>query len=300
MRVSLAFIGCVLIWGSTWYAIELQLGVVPKEWSLVYRFGIASTTLFLLCLAKKERLKFTLGQHIWPACTGLFLFSATYVLTYSGAEYLTSGLVAITFALLSFLNIINGRLFLGNSIKPSALVAALLGISGLIFIFKPEIESFTLDDEAFRGLLLCLGAAIVCSFGNTFAGTSGSRQMPLFSFNAWALSYGACFNLIYALSSGKPVGFDPSLSYMGSLLYLAIVGTVIAFSMYIWLIEQIGIGRAAYMSVLTPVIALVISTIFEDFTWNLFAFAGLSLVIGGNLLVAWSRGKPASASSGKP
>jgi drug/metabolite transporter (DMT)-like permease len=300
VRVTLAFIGCVLIWGSTWYAIELQLGVVPKEWSLVYRFGIASSTLFLVCLIRKERLRFPLHQHLWPACTGLFLFSATYVLTYSGAEYLTSGLVAITFALLSFLNIINGRLFLGNTIKPSALVAALLGILGLVLIFKPEIDSFTLDDEAFRGLLLCLGAAIVCSFGNTFAGTSGSRQMPLFSFNAWALGYGALFNVIYALYSGKPAGFDPTVSYVGSLLYLAIVGTVIAFSMYIWLIEQIGIGRAAYMSVLTPVIALLISTVFEGYIWNMYAFVGLALVMGGNLLVAWSRGKTAQAQPVKP
>ncbi|MFC4348164.1 DMT family transporter [Kordiimonas lipolytica] len=292
MRVTLAFVGCVLIWGSTWYAIELQLGIVPKEWSLVYRFGIASFTLFLLCLVRKERLIFPINQHLWPACTGLFLFSATYVLTYGGAEYLTSGLVAITFALLSFLNIINGRIFLGNAIKPSALFSALLGILGLAFIFKPEIDSFTLDDEAFRGLLLCLGATLVCSFGNTFAGTSGSRSMPLFSFNAWALGYGALFNFSYAIYSGKPVGFDPSASYVGSLLYLAIVGTVIAFSMYIWLIEQIGIGRAAYMSVLTPVIALAISTVLEGFTWNLFALSGLALVVCGNLLVARTREKP--------
>lgn len=199
MRVVLAFTACVLIWGSTWYAIELQLGVVPKEWSLVYRFGIASASLFIICLLRRERLKLRPDQHVWTALTGLFLFSGTYVLTYSGSEQLTSGLVAISFSLLSFLNLINGRIFLGNSISFAALLAALMGISGLALLFRPEIEAFSFDDQTIQGLTFCFAATLVCSFGNTAAAATGARKIPLLTFNAFALGFGGLFNLIYAL-----------------------------------------------------------------------------------------------------
>lgn len=292
MQIILAFLACVLIWGSTWYAIELQLGVVPKEWSVVYRFVIASGVLFLVCFFRKEKLKVAARDHIWVAGTGLFLFSGTYILTYTGAEFLTSGLVAISFSLLSFLNIVNGRLFLGNRIQGSSLLAALIGVAGLIFVFKPEIEAFSLTDTSLQGLIYCLLATVVCSLGNTLAGAPKSQSIPLFTFNAYALGYGALFNTLYALSTGSTPALDMQFSYVGSLIYLSIVGTVIAFSIYLWLIDQIGIGRAAYMSVMTPVVALSISTFMEGFIWTSEAIAGVSFVVFGNLLMLKLKNRP--------
>lgn len=289
MRVYLAFIGCVLIWGSTWYAIELQLGVVPKEWSLFYRFGLASLVLFLICLIRRERLKLAPSQHFWTASTGLFLFSGSYILTYSGAEYLTSGLVAVTFSLLSFLNIVNARIFLGNKIESSRLMAALVGIAGLTLIFQPEIQAFNFEDTAVRGIAFCVAATLACSFGNTFAGAPQSQMIPLLSFNAYSIGYGAFFDLMFALSTGKPIAFDMQASYIGSLLHLSLMGTVVAFTMYIWLIEQIGVGRAAYMSVMVPIVALIASTFLEGFIWSMEAIIGLTMVVSGNVLMIKNR-----------
>ncbi|NVJ96567.1 MAG: EamA family transporter [Alphaproteobacteria bacterium] len=285
MQIFLAFAGCVLIWGSTWYAIELQLGIVPKEWSLVYRFSIASSLLFLISFLRREKLNIGRTGHIWTALTGCFLFSGTYIFTYTGAQYLTSGLVAVTFSLLSFLNLVNGRIFLKNAINSQAMTAALIGISGLILIFEPEVQEFSFADNGAKGLFFCLVATLACSFGNTAAGAPQSQRISLLPFNAFSLGYGAILNFIYALSTGETATFDPSASYVGSLLYLAIVGTVVAFSMYIWLIDQIGVGRASYMSVMTPVIALGISTVMEGFVWSNEAMIGLALVIIGNILM---------------
>ncbi len=289
MRVIGAFLGCVLIWGSTWYAIELQLGVVPKEWSLFYRFGLAAVLLFAFCLFRNRRLRLSLSGHTFAAGTGLFLFSGSYYLTYTGAEYLTSGLVAVSFSLMSFLNIINGRLFLGHKIEPSSVIAALLGILGLIFIFSPEVKALSFEDQTAKGLFFCVLATVACSFGNTFAGAPTAARQPLLLFNAWGLGYGAGFNLMFAVISGKAPGFDMSLPYVSSLLYLAVLGTVVAFTLYIWLLDQVGVGRAAYISVMMPLVALTISTLLEGFTWTDAALMGLTLVITGNILMARSR-----------
>ncbi|WP_417464908.1 DMT family transporter [Kordiimonas sp.] len=291
MAVLLAFLGCVTIWGSTWYAIELQLGVVPKEWSLVYRFALASLVLFAICLIRRQTLKIDLKHHLWMALTGLFLFSGGYIFTYWGTEYLTSGLVAVTFSMLSFLNIVNARIFLGNPIQPSTIAAALVGIAGLVLLFMPEVTAFSFEDDTTLGLALCLTATLICSFGNMAAGAGSSRKIPVLSFNAWSLGYGALSNITFALLSGKPIAFDPQPSYVLSLLYLSVVGTVIAFTLYIWLIGRIGVGRAAYMAVMTPVVALMISTVMEGFVWTVEALVGLSLVIIGNVTMIRRKSK---------
>ncbi|WP_417451546.1 DMT family transporter [Kordiimonas sp.] len=303
MGVFLAFFGCVLIWGSTWYAIELQLGVVPKEWSLVYRFGIASLVLFAICLLKRERLRIRLRNHIWMAITGMTLFSTGYVFTYWGAGYLTSGLVAVTFSMLSFLNILNARIFLGNPVSPSTIGAALIGMLGLVLIFMPEISTLSLEDDTTLGVALCLIATVIASLGNVSAGAASTRSAPVLSFNAWSLGYGALTNLVFALASGEAIAFDPRAPYVLSLLYLSIVGTVIAFTMYVWLIGKIGVGRAAYMAVMVPVVALVISTLFEGFIWTPEAMAGLALVIVGNVAMIRRKAKltaPAAPAATEP
>lgn len=295
MAVIISFTLCVLIWGSTWYAIELQLGVVAKEWSLFYRFAIAAIFMFIICLFRKQPLLIPLKDHKWMIGTGLSLFAGCYILTYAGAQFLTSGLVAITFSLLSFLNIVNARIFLKNPIQPNMLVAALTGIAGLVLIFMPEIRTLDLSDETTVGLLLCIGATIIASVGNTLAGMPQSKQIPLLSFNAWSMLYGAIGLMVYALMSGHPMTIDPRAPYIWSLLHLAIAGTVIAFTLYVWLIGSIGLGRAAYISVLVPIVALIISTFFEGFIWTPEATLGLMLVVGGNVALIKRKSAPQSA-----
>ncbi|MCJ9429562.1 DMT family transporter [Kordiimonas marina] len=285
MGVVFAFLGCVLIWGSTWYAIELQLGVVPKEWSLAFRFGIASIILFAWCLARGKRLRFSARDHGWMLTTGFFLFSANYLMIYWGTEYLTSGLVAVAFSTLSFMNIVNGRIFLKAPVQPSVLLSALIGVIGLMLIFKPEISHFSLADDSVRGLVFCLIGTLLASWGNTLVGTKSVKSIPLLPFNAWGMLYGALFDIVFAAFSGKAPVLDPRPEYWGSLLYLSILGTVVAFSLYLWLLGQVGVGRAAYMAVMTPVVALTVSTFMEGFHWTTPAITGLALVIVGNVVM---------------
>jgi len=295
MRIFLAFAACVLIWGSTWYAIEWQLGFVGKEWSLTYRYAIATLVIWAYCLFKRYSFGFSHRLHIYMAGTGFFLFSGNYILVYLGTEYLSSGLVAVSFSLLSFLNILNARLFLGIPIKAKTLAAAVIGVVGLALIFKPEIQEFNLVDKTMLGLMICIGATVVASFGNTIVATKTAISLPLMPFNTISMAYGTMFNLMFALIQGDPPSLDPRPEYYVALIYLAVMGTVVAFSLYLWLINQIGVARAAYMAVLTPIVALAISTVMEGFQWTGYAVIGIALVASGNILIVQSK-RPAPES----
>ena len=135
MRTIIAYILVVLIWGSTWYAIELQLGNVAPEWSVTYRFFLASILLFTWCIMRRRSLSFPFKTHLTLLLLGLLMFSGNYILVYTGTGYLTSGLVAVAFSTLTILNILNARIFLKIPVERSILLGALLGISGLLMIF---------------------------------------------------------------------------------------------------------------------------------------------------------------------
>ncbi len=289
MPRPLGFLICVLIWGSTWYFVALQLGVVPKEWSVAYRFALASVLLFALSGLRGHSLRLTARQHLTVAVIGLFMFSTNYILIYGSTQYLTSGLVAVAFSLLTILNILNARFFLGTTIQASVLVASVLGIIGLILVFAEEVGSLSLGDATLIGLGYGVAATICASFGNTMAATRSMASMPLLVANGWGMLYGTAFNAGIALIvSGAPV-FDTSMQYVGSLLYLSVFGTVAAFTVYMWLIATWGVARSAYMAVLTPVVALIISTLFEGFEWTVMGAAGLALILIGNIMMIRSR-----------
>lgn len=285
MGVALAFAACVLIWGSTWYAIEFQLGVVAKEWSVAYRFILSAILLQAWCWLKGLRADFDWRGHLAAAGTGIFLFGVNYLFVYAGTGYLTSGLVAVAFSMLSLMNILAARVFLKTPVHLPVLSAAVMGVIGLAMVFGHEVSQFNLSDETLLGLTLCLAGTIVASLGNTIAASETAKSFPILPFTALGLFYSSAFNTLVALASGEPIGFDPSFDYIFSLLYLTVLGTVIAFTVYLWLIAQIGVGRAGYVSVVMPLVALTISTIYEGFQWSTAAITGLLLIIIGNALM---------------
>ncbi|WP_308909277.1 DMT family transporter [Pseudokordiimonas caeni] len=294
MKAIIAFVGCVLIWGSTWYAIEWQLGTTTPEWSVAFRFGLACIITFVIAIARRERLRFTLKDHAVVAGFGVFMFSLNYILVYHGTEHLPSGLVAVTFSLLALMNLINARLFLKTPIAPTAFAASILGVLGLVLIFLPEIEVLSFEDQTVLGVVICVFGTFLASIGNNFAATPRARALPLFAANAWGLFYGSISNVVNALITGDPIVLDPRPEYWMALGYLAVMGTVVAFALYIWLIGQIGVAGAAYTSVLIPFVALAISTVFENFHWTLPAVLGVGLVAVGNVLMVRSRSRPAA------
>ena len=281
----------VLIWGSTWYAITFQLGEVPLEWSIVYRFSASAAIMFVFCLVTKSPLRFSWRQHRVFAGLGLFLFSANYYFTYLSIEYLTSGLVAIVFSLLVLMNIFNGVLFLKRPLEWRMVAVSLVGLFGLVLIFWPDLKSFSFGSLAMIGLGAAILATWLASLGNTVAASKTAQPLPLLPTNAWGMLYGSIFLTIFAMASGIKPGFDTSAPYLISLAYLAVFGTVIAFSCFLMLLSRAGLERAGYVAVAFPVVALAISTIFEGYQWTLLSLAGLVLVLGGNVVVLRTRAR---------
>lgn len=295
MRDILLYVVTVLIWGSTWFAITLQLGQVPPEWSLVYRFALAFVLLFGFCLVTRRPMKFPLKTHYRFFGLGVFLFSLNYYLIYAGTQFVHSGLVAVLFSLLPLLNILNGMVFLKRPGNRAVAVTSLFGIAGILFIFWPELEGFTLADTTLLGLLLILGGAYSASCGNTLASTDALKNTSVFQTNAWGMLYGTVFLTIFAFARGNPPAFDPSPVYVWSLLYLAVFGTIVAFICYFLLIKRITVERASYITIAFPLVALTISTFYEGYHWTWQAAVGMVLVLGGNYYILRTRQKRAEA-----
>ena len=275
----------VLIWGSTFFAIEFQLGTVAPEVSLVYRYGGAALLLFAWCRARGLRLSFPLREHLWFALLGIFLFGINYVLAYRAQIFITSALTAIAFSTLLWMNIINSRLIFGVRASRRVLFGALLGIIGILTLFVPQITELSLSDSVFVGSLLAVGGAFVASLGNMVSQGAQRRQLPVMQSNAWGMFYGFLVNGLVAVTGGHAFNFEWSVAYVGSLAYLTVFGSIFAFGAYLTLLGRIGAHRAGYSMVLFPVLALILSVLFEGLRIDNTLLIGTALVLAGNVFV---------------
>ncbi len=278
------YLTTVLIWGTTWIAIKLQLGVVPAPVSIAYRFWIAAAVL-LACLVIARK-------TTWPPraawryllAQGFALFCCNFLCFYYASAHVPSGLVAVVFSTAPIWNAINGRLFLGRPVRPAVMGGAVLGLGGIALLFLPQMAGHWHDGGMLAGLGLALLGTLCFSAGNLLSSRMQALGLTPMLTNTWAMFIGATMLTVLALVLGMPFTFDADVRYVGSLLYLAIPGSVIGFTAYLLLVGRLGPDRAAYCTVLFPVVALTVSAVFEDYRWGAPAFAGLALVIGGNLL----------------
>jgi len=275
----------VLIWGSTWFAIEFQLGVVPPEVSIVYRYIGASLILFLWSLFKGLPLRFNLKSHKWFALMGLLMFSLNYIFAYRAQIYITSALSAIAFSAMLWMNIINARLFFGVRVAPRIYLGALLGVAGICVLFGPQVAEISFSDGVFFGSSLAVIGALMASFGNMASQAAQKAKLPVVQSNAWSMLYGTFFTAIVAAIQGHDLVFDPTPGYVISLAYLTVFGSVIAFGAYLTLLGRIGAHRAGYATVMFPGVALILSMLFEGLALESYVLLGFLLVLGGNLLV---------------
>lgn len=279
------YLAAVLIWGSTWLAITFQLGVVPPEVSVAYRFAIASLMLLAYCRWRGLNLCFSTGEHGWMALQGLLLFGLNYLCIYQAEGRIHSGLVAVIFSLMVFFNMLGTRLFFGTPLRPATVIGALLGIAGVVLLFLPEIVRAAEAGTTLAGLLFALAGTLSASFGNLAAGRNSARGLPVVQVNAFGMFYGTLLVGGYAVLLGRPFVFDGSLAYVFSLLYLALFGSVLAFGAYLTLLGRIGAARAGYVAVAVPIVALLLSTLFEGLRWQPAMLIGLALCLAGNVLV---------------
>ena len=216
---------------------------------------------------------------------GLSLFGLNYWFVYMAETALTSGVVAVIFSLIIFFNIFFNVILLKGKIKKDVIVGALLGVIGTALLFQNELKTFKFNSEDIIILLFCLGGLISASLGNIISAYKQKQNIPVFQSNAYAMLYGGVSMFLAVLILRIPVSFDFSVSYTVSLLYLAIFGSIITFSVYLKLLGEIGPDRSVYIALITPAVAMVISTIFEDYQWNNFAFAGIAFLFAGNYFV---------------
>lgn len=274
----------VCIWGSTWIGIKLQLGTVQPLVSVIYRFAIAGALLFLWCAIVRAPLRISRRNHGFIALQGCTMFGINYGLIYWSEVYLTSGVVAVINASLVFFNIFNARIFLKRKISAYGLLGGGIGLVGVMSLFYPEIRELRLSDHALRGLALALGSTFVASLGSIVATRNSHSGLPVTTINAWGMLYGTLMLTIVALVSGVRFSYEYTMSYTLSLLYLAVFGSVIVFGAYLRLLAIIGPEKAGYASMLIPVVALAISTVYEHYVWSIAAVIGLVLIILGNIL----------------
>jgi drug/metabolite transporter (DMT)-like permease len=259
--------------------------VVDPLVSVFYRFLLAAIILFVYCSIIKMNLKYTAKQHLLMALQGIFLFGINYWLVYLAEVHLKSGLVAVIFSTIIFLNIFNGFVFLKSKIRFDVVASALIGFVGIILVFKDHLLEFNFSSEESLGLILSFLSVIGASLGNIISAYNQRNKLPVVQTNAYGMFYGALLMLLLVFITDTPLSFDASFSYIGSLIYLAVFGSIIAFYSYLTLLGKIGADRAAYVTLVFPIIALLLSTFFEEYTWTLFALLGVALITFGNFLM---------------
>ena len=279
------FIATLLCWGPTWYIIKFQLGTVDPMVSVFYRFFLASVIILLFCIYKKINLRFSIKEHFFIAVLGIFLFNINYVIFYLSTQYLISGFVALCFSSILFMNVINNIIFHRSSPNIVTLIGGTIGTLGLIIIFYDEIISFEFSSGTSYGIFLGITATYFASLGNLISAHTSKIKLEVIPVTGLGMFYGSISLVIYLILMGNSFSFEVSHQYIFSLIYLSIFGSVFGFSLYLTLIKKLGSNDAAYVAIIMPLMALVVSTFFEGLVWDLSLVLGAIMIVLGNIII---------------
>ena len=273
-------------WSTSWIMLKQQLGVVAPEVSLFWRYLAAALLMFGLSAVMRQQLRYLARDHLRFLALGLCLFSANFLLFYYAGSYGASGLLAVVFSTASLIIVLMVALASRRMPKWKHLLAAVIGISGVLLLYLPELQT---SQTALLSLGLCLGGTLFFCTGNLVAAATQRAGLPVMGANTWGMAYGAGLLGLFALANGSPFIIEFTPVYLLSLAWLVVISSVITFACYLKLVGRIGPGRAGYATVMFPAFALLISTAFESYQWTAFALAGLGLVVTGNIIMLRSR-----------
>lgn len=278
---------CILIWGTTWYAITAQVDVLAPEVGVALRFGLAAVALFALCRVRGIALRFPARVNALIFAQGITGFYASYVCVYEAERHVASGVVAVGYAASPLFGLILARVFFGSRMSARVAIGGLAGIAGVVLIFWHEFMRLTVSNEASWGAELTLASVLLASLA-TIA-TAGYQRIGIKGWGplAWAMAYGAAAALLHALVHGAAWSWSWRPGFLFSLVYLALFGSIVTFGAYYALVGRVGPAKAGYVGVLTPVVALVVSSLVENFAWTGFTVAGIALAILGNVVALW-------------
>jgi drug/metabolite transporter (DMT)-like permease len=281
------------VWGSTWIVIRDQIGTVPPQWSVAYRFIIAAAAMALLAKWKRQSLKPDRGGLFAALVLGVTQFSVNFNSVYAAERFITSGVVATVFALLLIPNSLLAWAFLGQKPNRRFLLAGLVAVTGVALLFVNEIRSSPVQPKNIAiGLGLTLLGLLGASSANVYQAGKEATRHPLLALLAWSMAIGACLDVILAFAMAGPPVAEARLGYWAGIFYLALFGSVLCFALYFPVVRKIGPGKAAYSSVIVPIIAMSLSTLFESYRWSPLAAAGGVLALGGMLLALAGRRRP--------
>ena len=291
--IVVPFIIFTVIWGSTWIVIRDQLGVVPAQWSVTYRFTIAAVAMALLARWNGQSLKLDRGGLLAACVIGLTQFSVNFNSVYLAEHFITSGIVATVFATLLIPNSLLAWAFLDQKPNRRFLLAGAVAVAGVGLLFLHEVRTSAVGArEIMIGLGLTIVGLLGASAANVYQAGEEARRHPLLALLAWSMAIGALLDAIIAYAVAGPPVFEARAGYWFGVLYLALLGSVLCFALYFPVVRKIGPGKAAYSSVLVPIIAMSLSTAFEGYRWSPLAIAGGTLAIGGMLLALAGRRRP--------
>jgi drug/metabolite transporter (DMT)-like permease len=292
LAVLIPFGIVTLIWGSTWLVIRDQLGVVPPSWSVSYRFLLAGLCMTAYALVRRESFRLGMRGFAFAGLIGVTQFCLNFNFVYRAEEHITSGLVSVVFALLLVPNALFARIFLGQRLGRQLMLGSAIAIAGIVLLFVREARADPNGPgQALLGIGLTLCAILAASTANVMQATPTAARYPMGSVLAVAMLVGAAIDAGFAFATVGPPLIEHRLVYWLGIAYLGIFASALAFPLYFGVLRTIGPAKAAYSSVIVPVIAMLLSTMFEGYRWSALAVAGAALTAAG-LVVALRARRP--------
>jgi drug/metabolite transporter (DMT)-like permease len=290
-RVLIPFMLTGIIWGSTWFVITGQIAGVPAAWGVFCRFMLATPALFALALVMGQRLRLNRPEHLLALGVGIAQFSGNFLFVYHAEAHITSGIVAVMFALLMVPNAVFARVFIGERVQSGFVGGSMVAIAGVALLLVHEWNAAPLGGNVALGIVLAIGGMLAASIANVVQANPTGRGVPMVSFLAWAMVYGSCFDLVYAAATEGPPQVPTAWQFWAGTAYLAIIGSVVTFPLHYNLVRTIGAGRTAYNAIVTVCVAMLLSTLFEGFVWDALSAGGMALALLGMGLALRSRQK---------
>ena len=280
-KVLIPFMLTGTIWGSTWFVITGQIAGVPAAWGVFFRFMLATPALFALAAVMGNRLRLNRAEQMLALGVGIAQFSGNFLFVYNAEQHITSGIVAVMFALLMVPNAIFARVFIGERVQGGFIGGSLVAIAGVALLLVHEWNAAPLGGDVALGIVLAIGGMLAASLANVVQANPTGRGVPMVSLLAWAMLYGTGFDLVYALATEGAPAIPDAWQFWAGTAYLAIIGSVVTFPLHYNLVREIGAGRTAYNAIVTVCVAMLLSTLFEDFRWDLLSASGMALALIG-------------------
>ena len=275
----------VLVFGTTWIAVAAQHGEIAPVVAVFWRFCIAGLILFFGLIILKRLKKLTLEDHLFCVLQGFCVFSLNFICFYSAVEFINSGLESVIFSLAVIFNAINSYLFFKQRISIYFIPAMGCGAVGILALFWHDLTATHIHWQTIQAILLCILGTYGFSLGNMISLRHQRKGCDVLTTNAYGMLYGAVIMIVITVVKGEVFFAHTSWIAMSAVGYLAIVGSVIGFSIYFILVGRIGAGQAAYSTLLFPLVALTISTFWENYQWTLSSGLGIVLILAGNFIL---------------